>query len=395
MEKIGGNQLVKVQANLSSGQKIGVVARVIAARGRSLAVITEAPNKRYLGALLITRWEDVAGKFRSKPVRIIIKDGLYSELRRLWHIWEEQGQGWPEGEVDALQQIRAETRRVTSQLVGMDTEQFRRQIGWPVVAGELADFLGQQPRKEVKIRARRLLLSSQLAQDSLGRFNPTITRAKLGAVSRLTVSRYNELMAISSHLSSQWDAVTWLLRAAEQRLCYVLEEIYQWQDPAELRQMDKAARQQTAELLGSIADDLRIIDYNPFWVNFRLTARELDKAAEHLTDERYVKAAQYLGKCIRALFLKVIQREVERIIWRLTQAREREWRNLPSRELDKRIAWVKEALTQTNLSGFQTRKSIEKARTKLLPEAVRLLDLAEPMTLQLARDTFKEISRRL
>ncbi|MBU1148802.1 hypothetical protein KKI23_01795, partial [Patescibacteria group bacterium] len=123
MIRIGGGQIREL---IVSAKKDGqpaqrpVKARVLDVAGVFLGVVHEAWDSRWVGALVVRRWEDMGIDASRQPVYYLIRRGVYTDLRRIWHIRRKQGLTPTRGEADQLSQISQQLHLLCSQLVGVN-----------------------------------------------------------------------------------------------------------------------------------------------------------------------------------------------------------------------------------------------------------------------------------
>ena len=400
MKHIGGGKTKSMQIKVGRHQ-LTIEGRM-GLFGADYGVVTRSTDPDFVGFLIVPKWEEVQRlliggadwrTFRYAPehLRLQLVRDLYHALRQVHHILMGYGLNLEWGEKALIKRALEASQRLDSILICRPASEFNQaQPGYTRRIDGIVDALGT-PRNPAKAEAKDKLRRARGSQDSGERYNPTVSRARLTAASRRAELRIDQIMHIEPLLAARQRGLLNYRLMAEWYLEDALGLCRMLRDQSIISRLTPATRDRVANRLDQAATKLRQLDINPYRRNCLLSAADLAAAKQLLLDGFDVEFVVTINRCVNALGLKEVQTRLERLIYLLTKAQERNWHNPPKSALARGVD-IRRRLRFIDLAGFREDEEIEAARGRKLNRVVQLLRRDQPDQLIEAKQLLKEIS---
>lgn len=298
---------------LFSGE--GICGRHLA--GTDILVII---NSKYAGQFAVPRWLDYYSSGQTRELRYQLVPNLYLVFRQAIEILYRYGRVFEDGEnkkmwqaIEAAQNLNQTIIRPRGKAIDSLTEQLSGKVD-SILSG-----IGQA-RNPAKKRAVTRLNQVSTLYDSLDRINPGAKRATVLAARRDLQRRlYSEMAFIEPKIAMRLWAVGKTLDFAE----YILADARSFLSAIEKylgdhKNISGYVAERMISRLVYIAENLNLLDFQPFVANYRLSVFELERATEKIRDQEFGQARALIRRARQSLKVKTIQGAIENLILKIS-----------------------------------------------------------------------------
>lgn len=328
LAKIGGGRIERVV--LVHGKTPAFVDARMMVFGARLGVVGQP--RQLAGMIIVPRWvekkrgSDESSQFRSRRERIFtLVPTVYDAFRQCWHMLYGYGIDMSTGEKAKLDEAARALRAFN--LAVLDCEQ-RGDLEALRAATETlvarASFLLGSPVSTTKQAAVLQLLALGKGFDSRGRRNPSALMARATAAHALVQERLErEVLSIDPHIQARQQVLVAMIQIVELRLAAVdhlvrtvlRRSVSRWSGTP-------AHRAMLAQQCAWYAQDLSLIDYNPYCVPCADLVEQLTEATRLLrafrnSRENLHALRAIFVRCSHTLRILAAMKELERINFRL------------------------------------------------------------------------------
>lgn len=349
MQKIGGGSPSEVAAVRSKRPKevVCVIARM-PLFGRPSGVILHP--KRLAGQMLVPRWENGKGRNEGKhvPKWTVVPGGVFAAIRQTQHILNQYGTDIGMGEKSdmfaAMRLARELNVAILTAPPGTDAEAMRERLRDAIM--ESSRLLGM-PRTLSKKGALALLAAIGKGGDARGRPNPSALMARSVALQERLRDRFEqEVLVIDPMIEARQKAFIEMVQLAFGWLTALDDYLAKLLAYDGLRPLlTSEGRSANMAHLTFFANEIGGIDFDPFRLACEETVVDLRRCVHLLRygpltggpDGKLAEIRRRLINCRNAVALKAVQIDLERSIFRMTQALAREDARYPFSDERRRL----------------------------------------------------------
>lgn len=361
---IGGGIVTRVTIPFGKERRVVETVSRMRVFRQGIGVVLEP--EEYAGMIVVPRWEELekliaAGesrrnfRWRSEHLNYEALGSVYHAFRQTWHILAKYGLDLATGEKAKMEEARRLARELNFTILGLSSDariKGTRRVTREAVQAFMATI--GEPRAIPKREAREQILAVAKGADSRGRPNPSALMARAKTAERRIEERLEDVMAIDPHIVARQKTLLNMIQVAELRLDAVDHFLDLLLRRDGLRPLfERRERRVIAGQLECYAQELERIDFAPYRNACRETARDLREARDRIRTAGTMNGVTMLAirrplaRARRAIAVKRLQKEIERLIFLLTRTLVLEKRKAATHKIEEAVARIETRLEGT------------------------------------------------
>ncbi|MFH1367352.1 MAG: hypothetical protein ABIH38_05250 [Patescibacteria group bacterium] len=359
--------------------------------GRKLlgADLIQIINYRWAGQFAVPRWIEREEE-GARELRYQLVSNLYLVFRQAVEKMARYGFIFLPGEKEKMAGIVQAAKACNLAIIsqpGENPEAYSR-----VLLEKRAEILLLLGRAKNPVKLEALIKAGELGTifDSQDRVNLPAKRSLALAIGNRATERQRQIDFIVAKIVPQLWAAGTALDWAESSLESAMAAIKDlgWY----LRNHPKLTRQEKEWVVTRLVQETKAlgqVNFQPFYVNFRLSGAEIEQACRCLREGDNKKALDYLRRVYFSLRYKKVQSEVEDIILRMSLMLLSK-KKLSGESLAESISKIRDKVAKINEAGFSRR-----VKNKVLPEFTAAIEALEKGEINIAKEALKAASEAM
>jgi len=327
---IGGGREVYVPISLGRKGKKTVAARG-GLLGSGIGVITE--EGYFKGMILMPRWGSLKRfvtttrdipKIEWTPDKIVWEKvlSIYYAIRKTFHILvEKYGVDLVAGEKKLILELIEAAQNLNLSVIGLRKE--NEKIYQDKINQLIEQILGRIGKTHYNLFIKEglhYLMRLRTMKDKSGKVSETVKMVEPLTAKRRFEGRFQEILRIQPVIEERrWVLVT-IRDLIEYRLLTARHFLELIKERFNLERFiaEEVEKQRIRTRLVQLATEIGQIDIQPYLFTCRMIENELKQAAANIKEQRVDQAVVLINRSLESLKLKVIQREIEDLIERMT-----------------------------------------------------------------------------
>jgi hypothetical protein len=356
--------------------------------GRKLlgADLIQIINFQLAGQFAVPRWIESGEEGRAE-LRYQLVPNLYLVFRQAVEKMARYGIIFIPGEKEKMARVVEAAKACNLAIISQPGDDPNRCAR--VLQEKRSEILLLLGRAKNPVKLEALIKAGELGTifDSQDRVNLPAKRSLALAIVNRATERERQIDFIVAKIVPQLWAAGTALDWAESSLESAMAAIYDlgWY----LRNHRKLTRQEKEWVVTRLIQETKAlgqVNFQPFYVNFRLSGAEIEQACRCLREGDHKKALDYLRRAYFSLLYKKVQRETEEIILRLSLTL------LSKKKFEgdcfaEDVRKLRAKVAKLNETGFR-----RKVKNKVLPEFAAASEAFEKGEFESAKETLKTVS---